>query len=317
VLHDLANFCRQNRVVVTLRSRAFDAIDLIERGLSVVKPAAIKLKTVSQIDLDWLGFPAEVSVGGQDVSTIGQVVFREPIYLSADCAADCALAELERSMRARGITEDSPEWLQVRDRWEQRYGEWVNKGFGYIPQLEDAAKQGELTLDWHWQENHIDPSITQSPETVGFRMAKGPNGSSIPEVCPEWSVAAKICTGAWRSVTGDVDLVSVQAADLSALSDRRYVNVLEKLGASSLDVQHPATATWYSELNDGSYLFDAKNIAQFPDKSKYLMAGKCCLLQIGADGVPREVMLDLNGSSFTDKNDYYLNYVGREMVPAP
>jgi len=33
--------------------------------------------------------------------------------------------------------------------------------------------------------------------------------------------------------------------------------------------------------------------------------------------VPREVMVDLKGSSFEDKNDFLLNYVGRELVAAP
>jgi hypothetical protein len=28
-------------------------------------------------------------------------------------------------------------------------------------------------------------------------------------------------------------------------------------------------------------------------------------------------MLDLKGSWFTNKNDFYLNYIGRELVPAP
>ncbi|HTW06419.1 MAG TPA: hypothetical protein VME46_02860 [Acidimicrobiales bacterium] len=318
MMADLAEFCRANRVVVTLRSRAFEAIDLIERGLSVVKPAAIKLKTVSQIDLDWLGFPSEVAVDGQDVSSIGQVMFREPIYLSETCDATCALGELQDKLLSGGITKDSPEFEQVTSRWQQRYGEWVDKGNGYIPELQEAAAKGELTLDWHWGENQIEPKLTAGtpPQTVGFKMTAGPDGVSIPLVCPEWSIATKICSGTWKSVTGDVDLVSITAADGSALSDKRYVEILQKLGASSLDVQHPATATWYKQLNDGSYIFDATS-AKFTDKAKYMMADKCCLMQVGADGVPREVMLSLKGSSFTSKNDYFLNYVGRELLPSP
>jgi hypothetical protein len=318
MMYDLANFCRQNRVVITLRSRAFEAIDLIERGLSVVKPAAIKLKTVSQIDVDWLGFPSKVAVDSQEVPAIGQVMYREPIYLSETCAAECALGQLQDKMRAARIAEGSPEWVQISDRWAQRYDEYVNQGAGYIPNLQAAAKEGELTLPWHWEENAIDPALPRPPQTVGFKMGTGPDGVQIPLVCPEWSVATKVCSGTWKSVTGDVDLVSVTAADGSPLSDKRYVNVLQKLGGSSLDIQHPATATWYKELNDDTYslLFDPKD-KSFQEKAKYMMADKCCLLQVGADGVPREVMLNLKGSEFDTKNNYFLNYVGRELVPAP
>ena len=184
-------------------------------------------------------------------------------------------------------------------------------------QLEAAAKKGELTLDWHWQENHIDPSITAPSQTVGFRLSSGPDGVNIPEVCTDWSSATKICSGTWRSITGDIDLVSVTAADGTPLSDRRYVNVLQKLSGTEVQNQHGATATWYWQLDDGSWIFDANDTQSFPLKAVNLKAGQCCLLQVGADGVPREVILNLQGSVFNTKNDYFLNYVGRELVPAP
>lgn len=69
-------------------------------------------------------------------------------------------------------------------------------------------------------------------------------------------------------------------------------------------------------LLDESLLFGAVSPG-FKDKAKYMLAGKCCLLQMGADGIPREVMLDLDGSWPNNKHDYFLNYVGRYMTTAP
>jgi len=295
-------------VLVTLRSRSAEAIDLVEAGLSAVKPAAIKLKTVTQLDIDYLGFPQDVVLGlNKQVSSIGQVLVREPIYLASDCAAACALEKLQAEMLAKGVEKGSARWYEVQSRWVQRYGEWVSPGKGYIGDLDQAAKEGKLTLDWHWGENHIDPDLAQSPQTVLFRLANGGDGTKIPEV---------FVNGSWKSITGDVDLVSVTAADGSPLSDKAYVRLLEELGASSLDVQHPATATWYDDVDDLTSMFDPNDPA-FADKAKYLQAGKCCVMQVGPDGQARAVLLDLHGSTFVSKNDYHLNYVGGYLAAAP
>jgi hypothetical protein len=308
MFNELAAFCEKYDVLVTLRSRSAEAISLIEAGLSAVKPAAIKLKTVTQLDVDFLGFPKNVVLGlSKKVSSIGQVLVREPIYLSADCAAACALAKLQAEMIARGVERGSAKWYEVQSRWAQRYGEWVSPGKGYIGNLDQAAKEGKLTLDWHWGENHIDPNLTQSPQTVLFRMANGGDGVRIPEV---------FVNGSWKSITGDVDLVSVTAADGSPLSDKAYVHLLQELGATSVDIQHPATATWYDDVDDTTSMFDPTDPA-FADKAKYLQADKCCVMQVGPDGKARAVRLDLNGSTFASKNDYHLNYVGGYLNAAP
>ena len=312
---ELAAFCEKYHVLVTLRSRASEAISLIEEGLSVVKPAAVKLKTVQEMDIQYLGFPSEVAVQGKDVSSVGQVVIREPIFLSPECAAACALEKFKASLAGKGVAEGSSQFYELQYRWIQRYGEWTNPGPGLVPNLDKAAQEGKITLDWHWQENHIDPASTPTPETVGFRLQPGPDGSRIPEIC-ESEVVAEQCTSGWKSITGDVDLVSVTAADGSALSDEEYRDLLVELGANSVDIQHPATATWYSSVNDDTAIFDPTN-PEFADKAKYMAAGKCCVMQVGPNGHANAVMLDLNGSYFTSKNDYYLNYVGGYKAAAP
>jgi len=314
---ELAAFCEKYDILVTLRSRASEAISLIEDGLSTVKPAAIKLKTVNKLDIKYLGFPPEVQISGRTVSSVGQVVVREPIFLATDCPASCALLKFQNSLLADNIARDSAEYYQLQYRWIQRSGEWINPGEGYIHELRLAADSDELTLDWHWQENHIDPSLTQTPETVGFRMSKQADGSLLPEVCETWQAATKICSGGqWKSVTGDVDLVSVTGADGSPLSDKAYSRVLQELGATSVDIQHPATATWYNDVDDVTSMFDPTD-PDFSDKAKYVQANECCVMQVGPDGQARAVRLDLQGSSFVDKNNYFLNYVGRYMAPAP
>ena len=47
----MAETAKKYDVLITLRSRAAEAISLIDQGLSYVKPAAIKLRTVSALDI--------------------------------------------------------------------------------------------------------------------------------------------------------------------------------------------------------------------------------------------------------------------------
>jgi len=325
MFEELAAFCEKYDVLVTLRSRAADAVQLINEGLSVVKPAAIKLKTVSLSDIEFLGYPSDVVVGGKSVSSVGQVVVRDPIFLTPECLAACALEKFQSYIVSKGVEAGTPEYYELQARWAQRYGEWINPHEGYVQFLTKAAGEDKLTLDKHWQENMIDPDLPKAPETVGFRMNEGPTVATpgedyavttyVPQLC-DGTLSIACDGGVWKSVTGDVDLVFITAADGSPLSDKAYVHLLEELGETSIDIQHPATATWYGMLNDGTIVFDA-NHPGFSDKAKYIQANQCCVMQVAPDGQARAVMLDLNGSTFVDKNNYHLNYVGGYLNAAP
>lgn len=304
----MAETAQKERVLITLRSRATEAISLVEKGLSYVKPAAIKLKTVSAMDIKYLGYPSDIALDGQKVSTIGQVLVKQPLFLSADCPAACALPKFQADILSLGVTRDSAEFYELQSRWVQRYGEWISNHSGYVGDLEGAAKDHYLTLDWHWGENHIYPDMVQSAQKVGFRMAPGPAGTLVPEV--------RLPGQAWKSIAGDIDLVSITNTDNSALSDEQYVKVLEEMGSGPVLTQHPATATWYNQVNDDTSLFDP-NDPNFADKAKYMQADKCCLMQVGPDGKARAVKFQLDGSQFVDQNDYYINYVGGYRAPAP
>ncbi len=219
----MAETAHKEGVLITLRSRAKEAISLVEKGLSYVKPAAIKLKTVSAVDIKYLGYPSRIALDGQEVSTIGQVLVKQPLFLSEACLEECALAKFKADVLSLGLTTDSPEYLEVQNRWVQRYDEWTNEHPGYVGNLQSAARDHYLTLDWHWGENHIYPDMVQSAQKVDFRMAPGPAGTLVPEV--------RLPGQGWKSITGDIDLVSITNTDNSALSNGQYVEVLEELGA--------------------------------------------------------------------------------------
>ncbi len=296
---ELAKFCTENKLLVTLRSRAEEAIDLVERGIAYVKPAAIKLKTVNADDIKYLGYPAEVTTtSGEKVSSIGQVMILKPKYRS--------LRGFRAAMQAQGIALDGAQYARLEARWTQRTLEWLDPDPGYIHNLlKSADRDHSLALDWHWGENHIPPGLPGRPETVGFRMLKdSDSGALLPQVN---------AGAGWKSITGDVDLVSVTHADGSALTDEEYVALLKKLGAGSLGTQHPATATWYLDSNDATGLFDPSD-PLFKDKAKYMMANECCVMQVGPDGYAAAVELRLDGSWFIDKNNYHLNYVGGYLM---
>jgi hypothetical protein len=102
----------------------------------------------------------------------------------------------------------------------------------------------------------------------------------------------------------------------SGIIPKRLLPRAQELGATSVDIQHPATATWYNDVDDVTSMFDPTD-PDFSDKAKYMQANECCVMQVGPDGKARAVRLDLQGSSFVDKNNYFLNYVGRYMASAP
>jgi hypothetical protein len=76
------------------------------------------------------------------------------------------------------------------------------------------------------------------------------------------------------------------------LSDKAYSRLLQELGATSVDIQHPATATWYNDVDDVTSMFDPTD-PDFSDKAKYMQANECCVMQVGPDGKARAVHLDL------------------------
>ena len=307
-----------NKIKVLVRSRAVEAIKLVQEGVADVKPAVVQLKTTNPVYQNFFDYPTEIETAyGKTVPSNGIVLIREPVYLSATCDQACAIAQLKQFMLSKSVEEGSSEWATILQSWNDTYTGWTSHAEGFVPELEKAAQEGQITLKMHLGENQLDPALFPEPQTVGFRLRDLGGGTRIPEMCQPWVVATKVCTGQWKAITGDLDLAAIVRADNTGMSDEEMAGVITRLSQGAAKTQHPSTITWYKQLDDETWVFDAKDLTNFPQKSRYMMADKCCLLEFGPDGQMRWVQIDLQGSRFVNKNDFYLNIIGGSMDPSP
>ncbi len=196
----LRGFAKENKLIITLRSRAEESIKWLNEG-AVLKPEQIKIKTVSIDDINYLGYRK---------GDLGRVVVRRPP----------SNAELPRSLRAKGIGPQDPEWTTAFKRLKDRTTEYNHPAYdqGYVKYLEDGAKNDELTLRWNLQQNSVDSSVLPNGYTkYGMRLLDEGGGNRVLQFCVD-TPPCRAGSPGWRSVTGDVDFLSIMHADGSPLS---------------------------------------------------------------------------------------------------
>jgi len=220
----LLTFCREEKILVTLRSRAAESLAWLDKG-AVLKPEQIKIKTVNFLDAKWLGY------GDQNV---GRVIIRPKSFLPTE-------NKLVARMRAAGLTSKDAEYEQALGRLKDRIKELEHPvgDQGYAAYLEDAAQKKTIKLRWNLEDNSVDPSYLPNGYTdYGFRLAQDSTSGS-GNLVAQFNV-----NGTWRSVTGDVDLLSIVSANGSPLSEARRVALYKLIQKSPLGLMHPAADTW-------------------------------------------------------------------------
>ncbi|HYH59492.1 MAG TPA: PKD domain-containing protein [Thermoleophilaceae bacterium] len=288
----LLDFTKRNRVSVVLRSRLEESLKWIQRG-AVLKPFWIKLKNVNWADVQYLGYHQD---------DVGRLIIRKPPDFR-DVAA---------KLEANNVKEGTAAYKEVVNRWRARVKEAKSQ------ERKDMFKwnaDGEVKGKWPWQENGVDPHVqADEVSTHGFRLQ--PTGRP-GEFAVEIKKPNSGDPGIWGSVTGDVDLIAITAADGRALSDLEHVALLKEIREGPLGALHPESATW---TKDGKFWFK--------EKEDYLTnGGECCLAQAGPDGQARAVNFNADLSEFKDrgKHDYRIwwdggyqpppSYVGRVFAP--
>ena len=296
----LRQFARDNKLLITVRSRATQSVKWLEEFGAVLKPEQIKIKSVSWLDTEVLGYR---------LSDLGRVVLRKPI----------SAAELRANLSAKGIASTvldasgkevtNPVWQDSFKLLNQRVSEFTHArgGFvkgsgGYYRDLEDAAKEGKIKLRWNLADNSIDPTIAEnSYTTYKFRLFDEGGGNLVPEFFAD---------GKWRCVTGDVDFLSMARADSSPIDAATRVKLYTELaGGNPIHMLHPAADTWTAA--DGSFWFAAK-------QNEFKRAG--VVPEFAPDGIIRAVEFDPTLSWFDSVNDYRPvfdgGYVGPPLTPA-
>jgi hypothetical protein len=272
----LRGFAERNRLIITLRSRAEESIKWLNEG-AVLKPEQIKIKTVSIDDINYLGYRE---------GDLGRVVIRRPL----------SNAELQRSLRAKGLGPEDPEWTTAFKRLKDRTTEYNHPAYdqGYVNYLKDGSQNKELTLRWNLSQNSVDPTVLANGYTkYGMRLLDEGGGNDVLQFFVD---------GQWRSVTGDVDFLSITHADGSPLSALERIGVYRQFAKSPVGLLHPAADTWTQVKRGGQQIFD------FPVKTNEFVRGGTAA-QFGPDGVARAVIFN-PASRFTGPTTYRIFWNG-------
>ncbi len=267
----ISAFTKAKKVSLVFRSRAEESLAWLDKG-AMLKPYWVKAKTVSWVDVQYLGYKAE---------DVGRVIMRKPPSLEV----------LEAELEAAKLESGTPEYQTVIERWQTREKNYAHE----IEEMEQWNKQGDVKGKWPWQENGVDPNVQADQQLdYKFRLQPDPGspGSQIPEIFnPK--------TKEWGSITGDIDLIAITKADGSALTDAEHVKILKELAKGPLGTQHPESLTW---TKDGQFWFKAK--------ASYLKDE--ALVQAGPDGVLRAVKFNeaLSDPTSWTKLDYRIFWEG-------
>ena len=103
--------------------------------------------------------------------------------------------------------------------------------------------------------------------------------------------------GRYRSVTGDIDLVSMTHADNTPLTPAEHEALLKELRGPPMYIQHPETATW---IKKGEHDFGKKHSELSKDNPA----------QFAPDGNVRMVTYDKLKSCFTSNLLYTVFWTG-------
>ena len=306
----LRNFAAENKVLITVRSRAAQSVEWLKGSAkwaaAVLKPEQFKIKSVSWLDTEVLGYK---------LSDIGRVVMRRPI----------TEAELRANLEAKGIAATvvdaegkvatNPVWLDSFKLLKLRINEYLHArgGFakgsgGYWKDIVEAGKEGKMKLRWNLADNSVDPTIAENGYTTyDFRLADE-NGLAIPksqidtyagDMVPQFLV-----NGKWRCITGDVDFLSmIDAGGLPLDAAKRVKFYTELSGGNPVNMLHPAADTW---TQADSFWFAAK-------ENEFNRAG--VVPEFAPDGIVRAVEYDARYSYFKSASNYRVSYDGGYLGP--
>ncbi len=307
-LTELQKLADQFDLLLTVRSRHASSISWIERFDAMLKPEALKIKTVSEYDVALLGYKE---------SDIGSLVFRKPEVLRAFDAGEGDLGELvNRFLTSKGYEPGTVEWQNALNRTMLRAGEW-RKWEKYYKRW-DA--QGWIDVSLNYEGNAITDPIKkgrsglgvaplESGKYVGFRL----NPTGADEYVLEM-MNNKV--GRFVPITGDIDPIAFTHLDGSPLTMAEHAALLDALAKNPLlQAQHGESAT-----------FTKGGVDFIQSQFKPNEPG----LQIAPGGhLPRVVRLDTDPgrSVWNSPFDYHLrwkggfvysgSYVPKGAIPAP
>ena len=266
------------QLLITVRSRAFSSIKWITESLAMLKPEALKIKTVNVLDTK-LGYAESLE---------GSLVFQEPEPLVEWKKSGGAISSYVQSfVESKGFAPGTGEYYDAINRVSLRiseYNKWAESYFKW-------NERGWIDTTFNWDGNAVTTATrTAVEEKVGFRLRPVGNNTWIVEM-------QNPKTGQFVPVTGDIDAIAYTNLDGSPLTEAQHADVLDAVRKNELlQAQHGESATY---VNGGvDFVQD-----QFkPDEPG---------LQLAPGSVaPRVVRLNTKQSRWVDASNYNLSWDG-------
>lgn len=262
----IQRYCRENKIIVAVRTRAKKAADLIKRGLAVGKNEVLKIKGVNEIDVEYLGYAQ---------ADENLLVLAEPPPLQ----------EVLRRLREKGTFHDPLIRNTVLERYDLRAAEWESAQVR--GKMEHADHAGEIDWGFNGSDNGApgadvtDKRRFHLHQVRGARMLDGRTARIYKRV---YVGSGRNLTGRLVRVTQDVDLGALLSANGELLSPELRAKAYQYF-SDVLGIEHPETPTW---IKDGEILFKAK----VKELSRVAPGGGEVLAVFGPDGSARAGLIN-------------------------
>lgn len=277
---ELQQLAKKYNVLLTFRSRHPSSVEWIKKFGAMMKPEAIKIKSVSELD---------VRLGYRD-GDLGSVVFRKPdvLKLAGDGADDFTVKAIAESfIRDKGFVPGTKEYDAAKDRVALRVKEWRKHEQAY--KTYDNRKSIPTEFDY---EGNAIPDL-RSPSSRNKHT-----GFKLEEVGDEEYIVKLLdpTDGKFKRVTGDIDPIAFTNLDGSPLTSAQHRDLINDMRASAkLRAQHPESATF------------EKGGLDFVESQ--FKPGEAAA-QIGPEGPARAVRLNKGKSRWKNPRDYHLHWEG-------
>ncbi len=250
----IAKIARENNVTISFRARGQHAAFLLESGRAWPKPQAIKLKTVNEIDIDYLGYPAGSQSKVHIVEPPARLRGRTGKELEEAIKGYVREMKIPDSIQGKART-------QLIDTIERRLKQRVNEWNDTVPELfPDLTKPDgpnntnvEIDVNFGVADQASPRAVDQTPDiaaderrlVTADRVMADPGNPDIetgidPVTGGElrtWEIMMDGPNGEFRSIVGDLDFMAILAPDGGELSLAKRRQVYAQLH-EFLDMQH-------------------------------------------------------------------------------
>lgn len=328
------DICDKYNININFRSRGLKAIELVQQGIAYVKPQGMKLKSVNELDIKYLGYPEtrklNGSAHGAASGTKDTVLFVEPpfdLHKSIDELKtidkwdespefELVLDNWMNTVRPKvtrppfGEATDSMLYTQIKNRARTRAAEWVK----YSGEYADVARKSDIPLGFGYKHQGATSGFDVLDKGYYQRVDLKKTELDRTEFGNRRVIDIELNgPDGFKVITGDVDIVSILNMDgtfiLNPFKRWRIYRDMQKIG-----MQHGESFSFTLKTAIKNKFLDAHVLGK---------EGAEALVSIGRGKAKRAayflenqvVVADrLNGVKNTGAQGMYIPVVGAEQT---